>query len=390
MGVTALILTALIGLGGCGGGGGSESTQTLPTVPVAPGLALGEHGGAAELRLALQFRPYLKFDSAERWRPLEIHRFLAERYPGGGAHLGCPGGEAPCSAVSRPIDLKDEVPYLDLHGHIDDGADAYAPPAGPCVVRAPLDCDGGPSSAVYYRRTSHDGRWYWDYWAFYRYNDYNGRQNRCEFYCDDHEGDWEGLTVITTASRRPQVVGAIYAAHTDRIEVAKEALLMHQSHVIAFPANGTHATYRFRCESDCRQYASLFGNPLPEENHDGGVAWSENRDSACLADRCIRPLPESSLDADISFPVPISWNGWPGRWGETCHGGCGKNGASPRSPGLQVRYLCPWVPTRRDPGNAPITQPRGGQPASSGIGDADSQVAACERQAQTPSVVPRD
>ena len=393
--LTGALAAALLGaLTGCGKQASSQ--QTVPAIPKAPGVILGRHGSTPERTLAIQFRPYLYFDSAERWRPLEVGHFLAERFADGRGHGACPpASEPPCEDVAGVGGLvSGQVSYLDIHGQIDDGADFYTPPPALCLApRAPMDCNGGPRSAIYYRRTTHDDRWYWDYWAFYRYNDYNGRRNRCLFYCDDHEGDWEGVTVVTTASKRPRIVGALYAAHADRVEVEPQALLRARprSHVRVFVANGTHASYRFPCESACFQYATLAGKPLPEEDHDGAVSWGDNLDAACLRNHCVQPLPEERTDTDVSFPRPVSWNGWPGLWGQTCHRGCGKlDGSSPRAPGRQTRYLCPWVPTRKDTGGAPQSAPLSGRPRSEKVADSDRQLQDCKRQSAIAPTARRD
>jgi hypothetical protein len=380
----ALLLALAPGCLGSDDDDAQDGTITdLPAEPVVPEPGLGPHGSVAERVLALQFRPRLRFDSAERWRPLAVRPFLAERFAGGRGHGACRSGERPpCPVLERP-ELDPEIALVDIYGRIDNGADAYGPANQECIVRAPLDCDAGPGSAIYYRRTSHAGRWYWDYWWFLRYNDYNGARNRCRIYCADHEGDWEGVTVVTTAAEKPELVAAIFAAHSDRVLVPLEALLRTGTHIQVFIADGTHAAYAFPCEVDCRQYVGKpFLGALPEEHHDGEAPWGENRDPVCLEQRCLRPLPEEPTDPPALFPAPTEWNGWPGRWGASCADGCIAASASPRSPGSQDRYLCPWVPTRRHSASVPRLAPLSGQPDSERIRDADEQVDACRKAAR--------
>ena len=373
---------------GCFGSGGGESTggtiTEIPAEPVVPEPGLGPHGSTAERLLALQFRPRLRFDSAERWRPLAVKPFLIERFAGGHGHGACHQGDrTPCPLIESP-ELQPEIAFIDVYGRIDNGADTYGPPAEECAVAAPLDCDAGPGSAIYYRRTSHAGRWYWDYWWFLRYNDYNGSRNRCQFYCADHEGDWEGVTVVTTATEKPQLVEAIFAAHSDRILVPLEALLRTGNHIQVFVADGTHAAYAFPCAVDCRQYASKpVVGALFEEHHDGDAPWAENRDAVCLEHHCLRPLPEEPSDPPALFPTPSEWNGWPGHWGASCANGCLADSASPSSPGFQSCYICPWVPTRRHTGSTPRLAPLSGQPGSQPIREAAGQVDACREEARS-------
>lgn len=343
--------------------------------------ALGEHGSEAEQAMATELRPWLRFDSAERWRPLEVEHFLGERFADGHGHGGCaPGAEPPCPDVSGVGDLDSRIAYLDIHGSRPNGAD-FATPSD-CARPPPvLDCVGGEDSAIYYRRTSHAGQWYWDYWWFLRYNDYSGRFNACVVVCGDHEGDWEGITLITTASTEPEIVGAIYATHKERIKVPAAALPRVGSHPLVFVADGTHASYPFRCASGCHQYSTLAGFNLPEDPHDGAAPWANNRDESCAAAECVQPLPEAADAAGAeSLPFAGAWAAWSGLWGETCHNGCSgrkqEYESSPRSPGRQTRYQCPWVATR-------IAMPgvgEGTQQNSKKVGDVARQLAACEAQ----------
>jgi lysophospholipase L1-like esterase len=326
-----------------------------PLSPAAPALL---HHGSAEIALAARLRPHLLFDRTERWRPLAIPSFLQERFADGGAHH-----------------LWTERGYLEIHGSHGDGVDYYAPGTGACFdakearryaggappsrsrgpVRArTVNCDLGARSAMYYRRTTHAGLWYWDYWVFYRYNDYNGTFNRCLFYCDDHEGDWEGVTIVTTRDLlAPQVVGALYAEHENRIAVARPALLLDPSgqHVSVFVANGSHASYRFACPGSCEQHVVR-----PEERHDGASPWEGNDDAVCVHTQCVQPLPESGPDDDGAAPSPSAWSAQTAKWGSTCPEGCTLAGPSPDSPGRQGRYRCPWVATRVDQGLIPAVE----------------------------------
>ncbi len=308
---------------------------------------VGPHGGTTEQALAGKVRPYLFFDAKERWRPIAVDTFVDERFDGHGHEL-CSGKPAKpnCEPLERLAQLRPDatVPtWINIHGEGENGAGfEAADPA--CHEGFALDCNGGPGAAIYYRRSAHEDLWYWDFWIFYRYNDYQGRVNKCAFYCDDHEGDWEGLVVVTTESLEPEVTGAIYAAHTDRIYVPAASLPMVGGHPLAYVAKGTHATYPYACDSECEQYSGVFAQPFPEGDHGGQIAWGENADAACAADRCVRALPRSPKPAKQRLPYAGGWAAWPGTWGATCpQGGCSGEGSSPHSPGLQARFRCPWV-----------------------------------------------
>ncbi len=349
--------------------------------------ALGEHGSETERELATELRPWLRFDSGERWRPLEVEGFVAESFEDGRGHRACPApGAARCPDVDGIEELTSEVAFLDIHGEKnrdDDGGDGgeFNTPSDcerPAVVR---DCVNGEGSVTYYRRTSHRGRWYWDYWWFFRFNDYTGKVNECQIICGDHEGDWEGVTVITTAAIRPEVLGTIYATHKDRVMVGAPILPVVGTHPLVFVAKGTHASYPFRCGGECDQYSPLPGfsqTHLPEESHDGRASWVHNRDDSCEEAECVRPLSEAVSGVNDSLPFAGSWAAWSGAWGETCYSeDCRKHHeSSPRSPGRQARYQCPWVPTRlARPGARDATRT-----GSREVGDMKRLLAACEAQ----------
>ncbi len=326
------------------------------TCPVPAGVAgaakvaeakLDGHGGEVEDRLASELRPRLRFDSHERWRPVSVESFVGERFPGRASHQACWRQPDP---RCEPLPSLEPVPglealrrgegapeYIEIAGSADNGSD-YRAPRRRCREGGRRDCNDGRTAVIYYRRTSHEGRWYWDYWWFFRYNDYSGKANDCTVYCADHEGDWEGITVITTPSLKPEILGAIYAAHNDRILVDPEVLPRSGTHTLAFVAEGTHATYPFRCSrGSCRQFGQLLGFRLPEEGHDGEISWGGNDDAHCKIHDCVRPLPEIGRPGDTALPLAAEWAGWPGKWGSD---------SSPRSPGLQTRFKCPWAPTR--------------------------------------------
>jgi hypothetical protein len=333
----------------------ADPSTVPPTLP---------HRSVEERELARKVRPLLRFDSTERWRPLEISAFLHERFADGKGHqLPKPDGSG----------------YLDIHGQHDGGAEYFTPVAGHCITAADarkaksgFNCDRGAPTAMYYRRTEHDRLWFWDYWVFYRFNDYTGKINNCGIYCDDHEGDWEGVTIVTTASLQPQVKGAIIATHQHLVATTASALEVLGDHVAIFVATGTHASYRFPCEGGCDQFRTgLLDVTWPvEESHDGRQDWDGNSDADCQHIDCVRPLPEHEPASASNAPVPIGWNAWKRGWGATCQTGCfGQlkkfkplswmaklHGPSPLAPGQQPRYRCPWAADRIDRGTAPISQ----------------------------------
>jgi len=361
-----------------------EGVKPTPKVAEA---ALGGHGSARERELAAALRPRLFFDSRERWRPLEVSRFLEEGFADGGAHAACrESWQPPCHPVKGLAELRpgpSAPEYLDIHGEDENGTD-YRSSKRECHTLKPLavDCNSGPRSVIYYRRTSHEGRWYWDYWWLYRYNDYTGPLSKCNKHlCSDHEGDWEGVTVITTPTLTPEIVGTIYAAHHNRILVEGAAIPLANGHPLVFVAEGTHASYPYRCAKSCQQYEKLPGlGRIWEDPHDGSAVWGGNDDRDCSAYHCVRPLPERGQPLDAALPNAGDWAGWPGQWGSTCHRGCESAltelQGSPRSPGVQARFQCPWAPTDR----ALPALNGSGLSRSEPIGDSKRTLALCAAQ----------
>lgn len=362
-----------------------ESAESVAEATAAT-AALGGHGSEVEQAVAMELRPWLQFDRAERWRPLAVEAFVAEQFDDGG-HRVCRRGESPpCEhELEEPEGLDGGAAFIDVHGEGRDGRGFRAPDAECEMPFRAVDCDDGYGSAIYYRRSSHGNRWYWDYWWFYRFSDYTGKVNNCRFICGDHEGDWEGMTVITTASDEPRLLGAIYASHSARVMVSADTLPTIGKRPRAFVAEGTHATYPFACSEKCGQYSTLGLLKLKvgiyEESHDGAAGWSHNSDESCNETKCVRPLPEGGGGEEgASLPIAGSWAAWEGRWGQTCHDRCPARfrhyESSPRSPGEQGRYRCPWVPTVRA---APQIGGRA-QLTTRPVGDRRRLLAACKAQ----------
>jgi hypothetical protein len=141
-------------------------------------------------------------------------------------------------------------------------------------------------------------------------------------------------------------------------------------------AEGTHATYPYRCRAqDCEQFGTKAGVRLPEDRFDGEASWGGNDDAECARYHCVQPLPEVGEAEDTAIPLAGGWAAWPGKWGSTCVGGCAAAESSPNSPGLQIRFECPWAPTRWA-----RLSPDGTVSKSEPAGDAERLRALCEAQ----------
>ena len=271
---------------------------------------------ADDLALALKFRPRLLFDVKERWRPIDVDRFLAE--PGDQA---CPPlGQGPCAPFTSVAQLTPQVAYLDMHGTRGDGSDAVPPDLATCAKTRPdlRECDGGGRSVIYahvVRRGAHTAI---DYWWFLRYNAYS---------LDRHESDWEGVTVIANRAGT-SVVEVHFAAHADVWRYDADVPRIVGNRVKVYLANGDHAAYPKPCTHLCRQ-----SNPtLPEAHFGGQVSWIGNSAAGCRR-ACVKLLPTDATGA------PASWDAWDGRWGAPTSPAF----APPRTPAFQPRYRDPFA-----------------------------------------------
>jgi hypothetical protein len=286
-----------------------------------------------DLALALRFRPRLLFDSKELWRPLDVDRFLAE--PG---HLACPprGSGRPCAPFTSVAQLTPAIAYLDLRGTKGSGADATAPDLSVCARSEPTlhDCDLNGRSVIYAHVTRGLTRTAIDYWWFLRFNRLLG---------DDHEGDWEGVTVLVDAAGQ-QVVETHLAAHTGVWRYPDGVPRIVDGHLIVYVAHGSHAAYPRRCDHLlCWQTrAQARHSKLLEGHYDGADPWVGNSAAGCIR-RCVRLLPTSAGGA------PTSWEAWDGRWGHPVTGLRRRLFQPPPTPAFQGRYLHPFLadPTLR-------------------------------------------
>lgn len=343
--------------------------------------------------LATRFRPVLLFDSQEPWRPLDINAFMSEQDPtsNGSYNKVCEVGADPSTCQNLDSNWQSELdsftannpdPFLSV-GHTSSDSSGYQSPDPACVNGTVLDCNQGPASAIYYHTwptdptsttTTPGGYRYIDYWINYRYN---------HFPEDDHEGDWEGLTVGYNPATPDSFSFVGYAQHNsapawylpaDLTCGAQQAACDYAgAREDAFVAQGSHATYPASCDghvlpiSTCQQSGFL---GLIEGSHDGAALWG-NDDNPPGA---VQPLPSAqgwSLAGG-------NWVDWPGHWGSTCadqNFSCsilgesvGNSPSSPDSSG-HPRYTCPadgnsdW-----DPGACPSRASRSGDPfASAGL-----------------------
>lgn len=270
--------------------------------------------------LAARFRPVLRFDTDEKWRPLDIDTFFAE-----GAHQLCAPGLG-CQYVSSADALQGAATpdaYLDINGHAEGDPSIYR--TNFVCTQPPLqDCDSA-NSKLYYRigPPTSSGYRLIVYWAFYRFNEYEV----LDLDAGNHEGDWEGVEVAPS-NTDPETFDYIsFSGHGTWYSYLRQNLECDDGpgdadcidngnkvgkRVRVYVANGSHANYPQPCSGGCGRGGPdpATGQPLPEKDYDGVKDWGMNYiyGGSGLAE------------------APQSWFNWPGRWGAA---------GSPRSPGLQ-------------------------------------------------------
>jgi hypothetical protein len=308
--------------------------------------------GAQEAeKLAALYRPILKFDRGERWRPLNVDRLLVESDENGPVHRLCDGVEADelhCPAITAAGQLGGEPnspkAYVNFQGTRLGGAEHRAVGLADCPgEQLPVlqDCDHGPASAIYYRAVRANGRTYVDYWWFLRYNRFakSSASELCGSFltnsknCFDHEGDWEGVTAVTAVGDPERLDFVDYAAHEGVFRYSLGQIHHEGQRPVVFVANGSHAAYPEACPRNCSQVGKLLGHSLPEDDTDGSQPWGRNEPAECDQEpKCLQPLPTAS------------WGAFAGFWGSRkCTGrrSC-RLGVPPRSPARQRRYNSPW------------------------------------------------
>ena len=301
--------------------------------------------------LAARFRPWLLFDTHEHWQPLNVDSLLDE-----GTHKFCRGaGNTDCTLIANHGEFEQlvrQTPELGAHLNLDGSSVGQYRGSASCTPSSLFDCGTGPGSAIYYHVTDSNDRFYIDYWWFLRFNHFAITKSLClsqdlqkASVCDEHEGDWEGVTVVTPPNDPSRAAYVVYAAHKGSFRYSTTSLQMKgadNTRPVVYLASGSHAAYPIPCTGDlCFQPVGLAAGGLidiPDGRYNGAVSWARNPDAQCDlggAGSCLIPLSDQP------------WTNWPGQWGDGCESACGGAGDvnSPQSPGLQARYQTPWCST---------------------------------------------
>jgi hypothetical protein len=373
--------------------GGAVSVQALGSQTVtdaAVRLAVAAPTSQADFALAMSYRPILLFDREESvpW-PHSVNALFNE-----GRVTLChdEGVSTTCDEepLARPSDLVSGGTHLQLRtknakelrhlakteleaqGRELAPATPEAgglPPPGTPPPGTPLDTPGagpppGAGSTIYVHPVSQerDGKdlLYLDYWWYLPENPVGvGGGALCGagfvipgVTCQNHQSDWEGITVVVDrTAAEPRVKAVHYAQHDSVVKYGWAQLRARwegdpkvQSLVagiddastrpLAFVAEGTHATYPLPCRN-CQQVTHP---DLAEAPHRGDLGWVGNQTGACGRSSCLQMLPTRTGGEE-----PALWNAYDGPWGERhcfltyyCD-----SGSPPTAPGRQERYKHP-------------------------------------------------
>jgi hypothetical protein len=353
------------------------------------------HAPNDEQELALKFEPVLKFDTEEKWRPLNLTAFFGEtetngtpiqhkcipyESPDASTILGEnppfkhtpgdfivpePAGETfvevdvarcqPVATIEQATSWRSPDAYIDI-GELGagDNVEEYHSSHAICLHNGLLDCNGNeqshdPYSAQYYYISDASGHQFIQYWQYYRYNSFS---NAIKGFGSHHEGDWEAVAIA------PSLDGshfefASFSQHGKWYSYMRSVMgCADQSdgtcgtqsaprgkRVDVYVANGDHANYATPCKEEIAFECPRGDGELPNERgHDGKDNWGHDFDNEGLY-----PMP--SLDTE-------SWTTWPGHWGATpteenspwIQPGYG----SPKSPGAQTMFEQPWGSCGKD------------------------------------------
>jgi hypothetical protein len=317
---------------------------SLVVLSGAVGACASSALAATDAQLALQFRPLVRFDNSEDWRPLNLDRFLAERDPANGAayHQICDGSAcSPITAIGGLALHRTSSSHLDVHGSGSE-ANYHSPdPACNSTVRPRRDCGSGLTNGAYVHIVgplSPAGYKYFDYWFFYRY-DYVGSVIVANSF--NHEGDWENVTVGVRPGTPTTFDYVTFSQHGSHFAYLRQnlqcdagggsscgtAAAPRGTRVWDFVANGTHANYATRCSELFFGYCRQADGITPDRGHDGAKPWAANGDTSIL-----QTMPEPTHTWGTGSGT---WSDWPGTWGVS---------GGPASPGNQnPHFATPWV-----------------------------------------------
>jgi hypothetical protein len=185
--------------------------------------ALGPRPATKGLQLAARYAPVLRLSTGERYRPLRAEDYLAKTLLRAGSP---PRGTGSTRSTLFSLPATPSPTYLDVSGAEPNSHASRYPGIEQSLEAA------HPKPTVYFHLAYQPsrGRVAVEYWFLYLYND---------FY-DQHEADWEGVTVVLHGSAP---LGAAYSQHQGRKWLSWSSLPRTGTHPLVVVARGSHAEY---------------------------------------------------------------------------------------------------------------------------------------------------
>jgi hypothetical protein len=204
--------------------------------------ALGRRSAASTLALARTYAPLLRFTRGEPYRPLRLEDYLS-------VSTLLHGGPPPRGPLLQSTPTLFSLPTAAGRSYLDvGGAEPNAGAAGYRQIEGRLEA-AHPRGTVYWHvaRQPSTGRIAIEYWLYYLYND---------FY-DQHEADWEGVTVFLHGT---SPIGVSYSAHQGRRWSTWSGQATSGTHPIVYVARGSHANYARPGTYSIRVCWTLYGH----------------------------------------------------------------------------------------------------------------------------------
>ena len=186
--------------------------------------ALGPRPAASAVQLAAKYAPVLRLASAEHYHPARLEDYLTKTVLRTGSPPHGTLAQAHPTLFSLPVTSTQT--YLDVRG----AEPNYRPSRYPVIEQQLRSARARPTVYFHLAYQPGQGRVAIEYWLFYLYND---------FY-DQHEGDWEGVTVVL---QNGAPLGAAYLQHQGQAWVGWSALSKSGTHPVVYVARGSHADY---------------------------------------------------------------------------------------------------------------------------------------------------
>jgi hypothetical protein len=182
----------------------------------------GPRPAADAVSLARRYAPALRFAAGERYRPLRLEDYLGRSVLRAGSPPRGTTTQTQPTLFSLPT--TPGATYLDVRG-----AQPYSNAALYPRIEQQLELTH-PRPTVYWHlvREPATGRVAIEYWFFYLYNDF----------FDQHEADWEGVTVVLHDG---VAIGVSYSQHQGRTWVPSAGAAARRPTV--YVALGSHADY---------------------------------------------------------------------------------------------------------------------------------------------------